>query len=794
MRKAQHKGKRVLASALCVGMLASMVPTQAFAADEQPVAAVVQEAAPAAEEAPAEDAVSTETPAEESAAEETPAPAEDAPTEETPVEEAPAEEAALAPMDAPVEEALAAEETAAPAAQEAAAPQTAAARIATNVGVVPAGIDWADNVTANTFAEPYATVTAKDKAGNEYTVEVIPADTVYFIDSVAATGNDKMDNVQSTAAYAAAKALLGDQLLNGKSDQFYQGDATWGLVDTDAQTKGYTSSNADDKDYTGVYGKNNEAGETISYKFTLPAGKYKITTAHREWWGGQNRAMDLSLTTDAGTSVYASVPKQDNNAVTTKTGEFEITSEKVVTWTATTTGQHAPAVSWLAVERTGDAETPDTPVDGDNANFGKALEDNDMVSVRTGASLVESLNSGKQVSVTSGWISGGNSATDGGAAINDGDSFFKRTSFTLYTDFKFNDEHDNTSVVLVGPSADANFRIIPRKTDGTAVLKVNNGTEYALSKNLTAGEWNAIALVYNENDTEGTVAVYLNGEEVLAASGIGFKLSEKTGIVGAFGATYGTGFMRTGLYDNIVVTGTADAEAAKTETAARYDAFNSIADVDGVVTVTGTDVLEAGSAAHKNGWTYKGFGMLNGNSTSNLLLDYKAENSEAYWKMMQYLFGGEYPLFSNIKMEMGNDGNNSTGAEACTKRYEDEDADASRSPGFVMAADAKKVNPNVMVSILRWEYPNWVKAKAAGSERYAAIYKWYKETIFDAYEKYGYVIDYIDPDKNETGSPDGEIIKYFANALKNETDFPSYFTEEAKEAYHNIKIVASDEK
>lgn len=284
MRKAQHKGKRVLASALCVGMLASMVPTQAFAADEQPVAAVVQEAAPAAEEAPAEDAVSTETPAEESAAEETPAPAEDAPTEETPVEEAPAEEAALAPMDAPVEEALAAEETAAPAAQEAAAPQTAAARIATNVGVVPAGIDWADNVTANTFAEPYATVTAKDKAGNEYTVEVIPADTVYFIDSVAATGNDQMDNIQSTAAYAAAKALLGDQLLNGKSDQFYQGDATWGLVDTDAQTKGYVVNKVpqiDDKDYTGIYAKNNEKGETLSYKFTLPAGKYKITTAHR---------------------------------------------------------------------------------------------------------------------------------------------------------------------------------------------------------------------------------------------------------------------------------------------------------------------------------------------------------------------------------------------------------------------------------------------------------------------------------------------------------------------------------
>lgn len=70
--------------------------------------------------------------------------------------------------------------------------------------------------------------------------------------------------------------------------------------------------------------------------------------------------MDLSLTTSDGTSVYASVPKQNNGKVTIKTGEFTITTEQVVTWTATATGQHAPAVSWLAVERTGDVETPDT--------------------------------------------------------------------------------------------------------------------------------------------------------------------------------------------------------------------------------------------------------------------------------------------------------------------------------------------------------------------------------------------------------------------------------------------------
>ena len=168
-----------------------------------------------------------------------------------------------------------------------------------------------------------------------------------------------------------------------------------------------------------------------------------------------------------------------------------------------------------------------------------------------------------QVKVTAEWISGGNSAVDGGGALQEGDTFFKRSRFTLYANVKFDAAHDNTSALLVGSDAGANFRIVPCKTDGTAVLKVNNGTEYKLSKAMAAGDWNALALVYAENDTEGTVAVYLNGEEVLPATGIGFKLSEKSGIVGAVGATFGTGFMRTGLYDELVVTGAADAEAAK---------------------------------------------------------------------------------------------------------------------------------------------------------------------------------------------------------------------------------------
>lgn len=91
--------------------------------------------------------------------------------------------------------------------------------------------------------------------------------------------------------------------------------------------------------------------------------------------------------------------------------------------------------------------------DSENENFGKVLEDQDLVAVRSGASLVESLSTGKQVKVTAEWISGSNSAVDGGGALQEGDAFFKRSRFTLYANVKFDAAHDNTSALLVGSDA-----------------------------------------------------------------------------------------------------------------------------------------------------------------------------------------------------------------------------------------------------------------------------------------------------------------------------------------------------
>tara|TARA_R110002051_G_scaffold80954_3_gene144994 strand:- start:7098 stop:11333 length:4236 start_codon:yes stop_codon:yes gene_type:complete len=215
------------------------------------------------------------------------------------------------------------------------------------------------------------------------------------------------------------------------------------------------------------------------------------------------------------------------------------------------------------------------------------------------------------------------------------------------------------------------------------------------------------------------------------------------------------------------------------------------------------EILVDGANVHPenvNGLPFKGLGLISGNSTSNLLMDYKAEQPEQYWQLIEVLFGGEYPLIDHVKMEMGSDTNNSTGSEATTMRTFDELADASRSPGFQLAADAKTVNPDVKVSFLRWNMPMWVQEAWSAGTGNDEMYRWYKETILDAYEKYGYMVDYVNPDTNETRNPDVSFIKWYKNAIATDTDFsdprygiPADEQEAVAAAYNNIKIVASDE-
>ena len=204
---------------------------------------------------------------------------------------------------------------------------------------------------------------------------------------------------------------------------------------------------------------------------------------------------------------------------------------------------------------------------------------------------------------------------------------------------------------------------------------------------------------------------------------------------------------------------------------------------EGVVTLNGDDI----HADNVNGLTYKGFGVLSANSTSDLLMDYKAENPEAYAELLQYLFGGEYPIMTHVKLEMGNDCNNSTGPESATKRAKDEETNILRNPGWQLAADAKRINPEVKVSILRWNQPVWVQSDED-------VYTWYKEAILQAYEKYGFMVDYINPNYNESWKEEMDVAftKKFAAWVAAETK-DTIPDDTERSLFQKIKFIVSDE-
>ncbi|MEN8905323.1 MAG: hypothetical protein ABF289_05140 [Clostridiales bacterium] len=185
--------------------------------------------------------------------------------------------------------------------------------------------------------------------------------------------------------------------------------------------------------------------------------------------------------------------------------------------------------------------------------------------------------------------------------------------------------------------------------------------------------------------------------------------------------------------------------------------------------------------------TFKGFGAVTCNNSSRLLLDYKEENPKQYKEIMTLLFDPKKGTgLNHVKIEMGADSNTSSGTEPSTMRAENEEADVRRGTGWQFAADAKKINPDVEVSILRWTQPKWVDEQwsKGGTSGFEQMYIWYKKTAISAYNTYGITLDSISPDRNETGNPNINFIKYFVKRLRNDAEFPGYNT---------IKIIASDE-
>lgn len=192
-------------------------------------------------------------------------------------------------------------------------------------------------------------------------------------------------------------------------------------------------------------------------------------------------------------------------------------------------------------------------------------------------------------------------------------------------------------------------------------------------------------------------------------------------------------------------------------------------------------VIDGKTAATAENKRYRGLGMVSGNNTSRLLIDYKTENPERYEEILEYLFGEEGLGITHLKIEMGADVDSSSGTEPCVKRTEDEEADVTRGAGYVLAADAKKVNPDLTLDMLWWSEPRWI---TRSEDQNAARYKWYRETLVAAYNTYGIEFDYVSANRNERGL-DTSWIKYLSKSLKADEDAPYDFSK--------IKVVAADE-
>lgn len=202
-----------------------------------------------------------------------------------------------------------------------------------------------------------------------------------------------------------------------------------------------------------------------------------------------------------------------------------------------------------------------------------------------------------------------------------------------------------------------------------------------------------------------------------------------------------------------------------------------------------TNVTVDGNTVNNDrGTVYRGLGTVTGNNSSRLLMDYKAQNPKAYWEIMNLLFKPDCGAgLTHVKLEFGADINSSSGTEPSIMRYADEKADVTRGAGFMFAADALSINPNITVDLLRWGEPSWVadEFKKSQKEGFEARYKWYRSALDAAYERYGIKFTHVSPDSNETGKIDSEWLIYFSERLKSETDYPY--------DYSKIKIVASDE-
>lgn len=197
--------------------------------------------------------------------------------------------------------------------------------------------------------------------------------------------------------------------------------------------------------------------------------------------------------------------------------------------------------------------------------------------------------------------------------------------------------------------------------------------------------------------------------------------------------------------------------------------------------------IDSSSADRSESRAWKGIGGSATGGAAALLDDYKYSSPEEYEEIVNILFRkGVGAGLSHIRVEMGSDVNSASGTEGCIMRKSDELSDEPLSAGWQLAADAKKINPRLTVTMTCKSEPRWVTDAFENGVQagYNARYVWYRAHIEKAYNELGLKIDCISADNGELSKADPEWILYLSRRLDTETE-PLY-------DYKKIKIMASD--
>ena len=163
-----------------------------------------------------------------------------------------------------------------------------------------------------------------------------------------------VDNTGRTSEIFNAVHDAVKYLENDVPDQAGDGNS-WGSGSDYDGIKGYEENHG--LHATGYFGKNS-IGDSFTYKVTLDAGEYNITTGHTEWWSGNSRS----------TKVTASYIGTDGTVVKTELGSSWLYRGNPVEGTVRTVHLSVPendtevTLTFTAAERQRERQFPILPL------------------------------------------------------------------------------------------------------------------------------------------------------------------------------------------------------------------------------------------------------------------------------------------------------------------------------------------------------------------------------------------------------------------------------------------------